>query len=333
MKKLIPFLIPLMTWGQCDMEIIGFDLTSTDITICVNGGACGSDADSIGEFILSINFNPPLLNNPFPCFPSSDYTLLLYPLDFPGFDIGQGPDDILQTGDTITFNIIDDTALAGSGTLECWRQLFADAVYLEECLVLSVYQINDSDTVAGGSGLGGFPYPDEDISNSSIEFSLNGSCDPPPPPIVLGCTDPTAYNYWARATYDDGSCVYQGCLDPEALNYCEYCEIDGDCVYNPIVDECEDPCIKVPNTFTPNGDNINEYWQVITIDNCWMDWECRIFNRWGQSIWWSVDPGDTWDGTYKGEPVSDGVYVWTIRGTSFRSTKVVNMNGYVTVFR
>ena len=48
MKRLMWFLIPLMSWGQCDIEIIGFNPISTDITIAVNGGYCGTDVDSIG---------------------------------------------------------------------------------------------------------------------------------------------------------------------------------------------------------------------------------------------------------------------------------------------
>ena len=42
----------------------------------------------------------------------------------------------------------------------------------------------------------------------------------PPPPIVLGCTDPNANNYDPNATQDDGSCTYLTpvCLNPNALN-------------------------------------------------------------------------------------------------------------------
>ena len=38
---------------------------------------------------------------------------------------------------------------------------------------------------------------------------------------ISGCTDPTALNYDASATVDDGSCIYcvYGCTDPIASNY------------------------------------------------------------------------------------------------------------------
>jgi len=382
MKKLIWFLIPLMSWGQCDMEIIGFNPISTDITIGINGGYCGTQTDSIGEFILAMSFNPPVDPSPFQCLQDgTEWAFLLYPLNFPGFDIGEGADNILQSGDTITFNILEDTELAGSGTLMCWQNAMQIGSYFEECIILTIWQINDSETLLGGPGLGGFPYPDTDVTNNWIQFSLSGSCNPPPPPIVYGCVDPSAYNYnefatvsdgsceYAgctdpeannydeiatiddgscsyggctnpqaynydpQATVDDGSCIYQGCLDPVALNYCEDCDVEGECIYGPADPYCNDPCIKVPNTFSPNGDFVNDYWQPITLSECWLEWECRVYNRWGETIWWSVEPNDKWLGNRLDTYVADGVYVWTIKATSLESRKVVDMAGHVTIFR
>ncbi len=284
MKKLLLFFLPLIGYGQCDIEIIGFDPISTDLLLTVNGGQCGSKADSIGEFILALGFNPPLDNNPWPCFPDGDWMLLLYPLDFPGFSIGEGPDNILQTGDTLLFNIIEDTPMAGSGTLQCWETALQEGSFFDECVVLTIWQINDSGSLDGSSeGLGGFPYPDEDINNNWIEFSLDGACDPPPP------VEPS---------------------DPD----------------------CEDPCIHVPNVFTPNNDGANDSWKPITLSKCWMEWEVQVFNRWGGVVWWSVDPSERWfggDTSY----VPAGVYTWIIRGTTYRSTKVVKLTGHVTIFR
>ena len=86
---------------------------------------------------------PPLDNNPWPCFPEDDWMKLLYPLNFPGFSIGEGPDN-MQTGDTLLFNIIEDTPMAGSGTLECWERALQEGSFFDECVVLTVFQINDS---------------------------------------------------------------------------------------------------------------------------------------------------------------------------------------------
>lgn len=300
---LIPFLYVSTAFGQCDMEILGFDPISTDILIAINGGQCGTEADSIGEFILALGFNPPLYDNPWPCFPDDDFMLLLYPLDFPGFDIGEGPDNILQTGDTILFNILEDTNLAGSGTLNCWEQALEEGSFFEECVVITIMQINDSYTLFGGTGNGGFPYPDENLSNSWLEFSLDGACDPPPPPVPV---------------------------DPEPVDTTETPNPPPPPTGDP---DCEDPCIHVPNVFTPNNDGLNDYWRPITMSSCWLDWECKVYNRWGGVVWWSVDPSDKWLGGGDTHLFPDGVYIWTIKATSLRSTKVVDMTGHVTIIR
>ena len=341
MRKLIWFLIPVLSYGQCDMEIIGFNPISTDMTIAVNGGYCGTSSDSIGEFLLALTFQPPIENvqEQFPCFYESGWASLIFPLDFPGFNIGEGDDNILQTGDTVSFNLLE-TPLFGSGSAACWVDIMQSGAYFEECLILTIWQINDSGCLDGScDGLSGFPYPDTDIWNNWVQWSLNGACDPPPPPIVYGCTDMFAYNYNLDATQNDGSCVYQGCQDPEALNYCEECEVEGECIYPPDDNDpddevdCNDPSIFVPNTFTPNNDGLNDYWRPITKQECWWRWECRVYNRWGTLVWISYNPDDMWIGERLNAFVPDGTYTWVIEASSWQSQKVVRMAGHVTVFR
>ena len=63
-------------------------------------------------------------------------------------------------------------------------------------------------------------------------------------PIISGCTDPTASNYDATATVDDGSCTYtiSGCKDPTANNYNPAATVDdGSCTYTQVVLGCTDP--------------------------------------------------------------------------------------------
>ena len=39
----------IISWGQCDIEIIGFNPISTDITLAVNGGNCGTKLTLLGS--------------------------------------------------------------------------------------------------------------------------------------------------------------------------------------------------------------------------------------------------------------------------------------------
>ena len=100
------------------------------------------------------------------------------------------------------------------------------------------------------------------------------------------------------------------------------CETGLEC--NPNI--CDETSIYAPNTVTPNGDGWNDTWQVIA-DNCWDEWEVRIYNRWGGLVWISVSSMDEWDAD-----VASGVYVYTIKAIKYNPMEVYEMNGYITVF-
>ncbi|MDB5031396.1 gliding motility-associated C-terminal domain-containing protein [Mucilaginibacter sp.] len=69
--------------------------------------------------------------------------------------------------------------------------------------------------------------------------------------------------------------------------------------------------IIVNNTFTPNGDGINDTWNIKNIENypkCTVD----IFNRYGKSIFFSSGYSIAWDGKYKQSNVPVGTYYYVI---------------------
>jgi gliding motility-associated-like protein len=58
----------------------------------------------------------------------------------------------------------------------------------------------------------------------------------------------------------------------------------------------------------------------------------KIFSRWGELIFESENLEEQWDGTYNGELVSNGTYVYTINYKSMVD-KDYSINGTVTVIR
>ena len=54
--------------------------------------------------------------------------------------------------------------------------------------------------------------------------------------------------------------------------------------------------IFIPNSFTPNGDGLNDYFQVTQTCEVF-DYELFIFDRWGGIIYTSNNPEDKWDGS------------------------------------
>jgi gliding motility-associated-like protein len=72
----------------------------------------------------------------------------------------------------------------------------------------------------------------------------------------------------------------------------------------------------MPNAFTPNNDGKNDcfgvkYWGVI------LELDFSIYNRWGQRIFHTNQPGQCWDGTLNGQPQNPDVYIYMIKAKTF----------------
>jgi gliding motility-associated-like protein len=71
------------------------------------------------------------------------------------------------------------------------------------------------------------------------------------------------------------------------------------------------PGVVIPNTFTPNHDGINDYWDIPHIAE-FPGAEIDVFNREGQLVFHSVNYSHPFDGNYNGSQLPDGVYYYTI---------------------
>ncbi|MBO7481208.1 MAG: gliding motility-associated C-terminal domain-containing protein, partial [Bacteroidales bacterium] len=70
-------------------------------------------------------------------------------------------------------------------------------------------------------------------------------------------------------------------------------------------------CLRIPNVFTPNGDGVNDIWEIVNIE-MFPAAEVRIFNRWGQLLYTSKGYAEPWDGSYRGHFVPAGSYLYVI---------------------
>jgi gliding motility-associated-like protein len=289
------------------MEILTFDPVSLDISMAIiSGENCGSPTDSIGEFLLGITTDPVLDPNEFPpCFYDNGWALLVLPVNFVLVDIN-APGPWLQSGDTITFNIID-AFLGGSDASVCWQETINNGFFEDYCWILAITQINDSYTFPyeSESGIGQFDYPDVTPENNIVTFSpFDPNCNSLEPVDTLS-VDTLSFEF----------------------------------------NLCSDPSLWLPNTFTPNNDGKNDSFRpVITSpSNCWDFWEFQVYNRWGTKVFESDIPGMPWRGDvtngslpfapYNGTHyVPDGVYIWKLRARH-RYGETYELYGHVTLFR
>jgi len=85
---------------------------------------------------------------------------------------------------------------------------------------------------------------------------------------------------------------------------------------------------SIPNTFTPNGDGVNDTWHIQFLD-AYQNCTISIFNRLGQNVYSSIGYGTPWNGTYHGSVLPAGAYYYVI------DLKNINrvLSGYVTIIR
>lgn len=88
--------------------------------------------------------------------------------------------------------------------------------------------------------------------------------------------------------------------------------------------------VFVPNAFTPNLDEMNQYFTA-HVGNV-QSFEMHIHNRWGQEIFSSYDKDLGWDGTYDGIPCPIDVYVYDIY-IVMANGKEISLRGMVNLIR
>lgn len=67
----------------------------------------------------------------------------------------------------------------------------------------------------------------------------------------------------------------------------------------------------IPNTFTPNGDGVNDTWEIKYLSS-YPGCIVNVFNRLGTKLYTSVGYPKAWDGTYQGSSLPAGTYYYLI---------------------
>ncbi len=87
----------------------------------------------------------------------------------------------------------------------------------------------------------------------------------------------------------------------------------------------------IPNAFSPNGDGINDIYRF-NIRGIKDIIDFSIYDRWGKQVYNGSDKDSGWDGTYRGEPLPLGVYVYALQMVNFFDEPMLE-KGNVTLIR
>lgn len=136
---------------------------------------------------------------------------------------------------------------------------------------------------------------------------------------ITGANSPT-YNVSDFGEYYVATTLNGGCI----VNSPVYNKIDTTAISD---NECD---LFVPTAFSPDGNGIND--KFCAYGKCFKNIEFRVFDRWGEQMFESTSRYSCWDGTYKGEKMGSGEYVWSFKATRPSGT-TVNRKGVTTLIR
>lgn len=86
--------------------------------------------------------------------------------------------------------------------------------------------------------------------------------------------------------------------------------------------------LPIPNTFTPNGDGVNDLWEIENLSTNPLV-EVHVFNRYGEVLFYSLGYKTPWDGKHKGRDLPVGTYYYIVNHKNLRRVT----SGSVTILR
>jgi gliding motility-associated-like protein len=96
----------------------------------------------------------------------------------------------------------------------------------------------------------------------------------------------------------------------------------------------QDAIIFAPNSFTPDGDGLNDSWYPTISTGIDEDFfSVQIYNRWGELIFEATDFISSWDGTYQGMQSPIGTYTFRIEYKEKQSEKRKIILGHINLIR
>ena len=135
-------------------------------------------------------------------------------------------------------------------------------------------------------------------------------------PSISG--NPTKY-IWSPSTYLNSTNTQKPLSKPTSnITYQLITSTAGGCSDSATVSIVVLNAPKIPNAFSPNGDGVNDKWNIASLSS-YPGCTVEVFNRYGQQVFSSMGYTKSWDGTKNGTPLQPGVYYYIINPKNGRS--------------
>jgi gliding motility-associated-like protein len=120
------------------------------------------------------------------------------------------------------------------------------------------------------------------------------------------------YTYW-KDTLATNVLINPIAVDSSLTYYIKAIDIIGCTTIKPVTVIINEPPIVPPNAFSPNGDGINDTWEIQYLNTRFANCTVDIFNRYGQVVYHSNGYATAWNGTFNNQKLPFGTYYYTIK--------------------
>ncbi|MCI5080400.1 MAG: gliding motility-associated C-terminal domain-containing protein, partial [Saprospiraceae bacterium] len=85
--------------------------------------------------------------------------------------------------------------------------------------------------------------------------------------------------------------------------------------------------VYIPNAFSPNDDGFNDIFRVEqTPGISFVNFKLHLFDRWGNQVFTTENPGEGWNGAYKSRVQNTGVYIWHLEADVQYCGRVIELD-------
>ena len=152
------------------------------------------------------------------------------------------------------------------------------------------------------------------IATSDTTIYLGGS-------VQVSANPTCATNYrWNPASFVSDPFILQPVLTPDVTMYFTLDYLyDGctavDSIEITVIDPADVTCGTVPmaSAFTPNNDGRNDTYFISSPFSLERLISFEIFDRWGNKVFFTANVNDQWDGTFHGNDLNPGLFLWKLK--------------------
>jgi gliding motility-associated-like protein len=253
------------------------------------------------------------------------------------FYVNPVPDVTMSFNNSCKNAPVNFTAVDNSGTVTQWRWVFGDGAVATTQNTQHTYTANGTYKVKLFATASNGCYSDslqkDIIIYGTNAFAGNDTIAAAGQPVQLKASGGLSYTWSPAALLNDPNIANPIAILTTTQIFSvkaftpEGCESYDDVtvkIYN-------GPDIYLPNAFTPNGDTKNDVFKGIAVGIKQFNY-LKVYNRWGQLVFYATDHNKGWDGTWKGQQQPGGVYIVLANGIDFKGN-IIDKKGTVMLIR